>query len=118
MVVDSRSTPSRSTRMVWAITCSRSDSKSTYMNWDKVKIEDHRSEYATLDIMKHEYEKKKRHIVRLEIICWIRRYFLRDLLDIMDGNYKRVIEVIERKKIDRIMDIEATQLRALKDLTN
>lgn len=92
--------------------------KETFVNWARIDIEDYRDKYADLAAMKREYEIKKRNIIRLEIICWIRKYFLRDLLDIMDGDYRKVIDVMNKKKIDRILDIEATQLRALKDMVN
>ena len=85
--------------------------KETFINWAHVDIDEYRDKYPNLEAMKREYEIKKRSIVRLEIICWIRKYFLRDLIDIMDGDYRKVIEVLNLKKLDRILDIEATQLR-------
>ena len=45
-------------------------------------------------------------LTRLEIINWIRKFYIRDLLDIMDNNFDALIEMLDVKGIPLMVDTE------------
>ena len=49
-------------------------------------------------------------MIRIELINYIRKYYIRDLVDLYEGDYDKVRRIIQKREIGKILDIEKTQL--------